>query len=218
MFIEVLCEGESDEPAVREVLTRRFRLVEGEHFRIHPHRGKGKLREKKDQLKKPDPGNDGLLHHLPITLKNMGKQSAGQFEVAAIVLVDADRDDCKELKASLVEMYSALPSKPQRCLFRIAVEETESWFIADVDAIKQAFPRADWKTLAKIEKDKVCGAWQRLAEAVGLDPADCAGGEKVEWATAISPHLDLKDPKSPSLRAFLMGVAKLVGDASAKEA
>jgi hypothetical protein len=37
--------GQTDKPAVREILQRRFNLKEDLHFRIHPHRGKGKLPE-----------------------------------------------------------------------------------------------------------------------------------------------------------------------------
>ena len=36
IFLEVLTEGSSDVPAVKEILTRRFNLKENEHFRIHP--------------------------------------------------------------------------------------------------------------------------------------------------------------------------------------
>ena len=41
--LEVLVEGVSDEPAVREVLVRKFNQVEGVNFRIHAHRGRGTL-------------------------------------------------------------------------------------------------------------------------------------------------------------------------------
>ena len=36
--LEVLVEGVSDEPAVREVLIRKFKQVKGVNFRIHAHR------------------------------------------------------------------------------------------------------------------------------------------------------------------------------------
>jgi len=209
-FIEVLCEGSSDVPAIREVLTRRFKLVEGEHFRIHPHRGKGKLPLLAHRLKKPAPGDETLLAQLPIKLKNMGRQSQGGFEVAVVVVVDADDDDCRQLKQSLVDLYTALPTKPPRVLFRIAVEETESWFIADTSAVRAAYRHADVAILGNHAPDVVCGAWERLAECLGDMPADCRGREKTEWATAISPHLDLDKPKSPSFAALIGGIARIV--------
>jgi hypothetical protein len=209
-YIEVLCEGSSDVPALKEVLTRRFKLSENEHFRIHPHQGKGKLPDKVHRLRKPDPANNSLLHQLPIKLKNMGRQSQGGFEVAVIVVVDADDDDCTELKKSLVDLYAELPTKPPRCLFRIAVEETESWFIAEPGAVKKAYVNADTAALAKLSRDAICGAWETLAQAIGVDPAGCGGGEKTEWAAAISPHLNLTKPESPSLSALVQGVDHLL--------
>lgn len=37
IFFEILLEGTSDVPVVKEILTRRFLLKEGVNFRIHPH-------------------------------------------------------------------------------------------------------------------------------------------------------------------------------------
>ena len=36
--LEVLLEGASDAPAVREILVRKFGLVEDKDFKLHPHR------------------------------------------------------------------------------------------------------------------------------------------------------------------------------------
>lgn len=209
-FIEVLCEGASDVPAARAVLTRRFNLVEQEHFRIHPHRGKGHLPPPGQHLKRPHRGRDQLLDLLPIKLKNMGLQSGPGFEIAVVVLVDADDDDCRKLKRDLVDMYNALPTRPERCLFRIAVEETESWFIAQPDAVVGAYPNADKTVLDDITPDAVCGASERLALCLGREPSKCTGGDKIEWAGSIAPRLDLDRPRSPSLAAFVNGVAKLL--------
>lgn len=209
-FIEVLCEGASDVPAVREVLTREFGLTEEQQFRIHPHRGKGRLPPLEHLLKAPAPGRDQLLDLLPIKLKNMGRQSVAGFEVAVVVLVDADDDNCGILKQSLLSIYENLPTRPPRCLFRIAVEETESWFIAEPGAVKAAYPSAVIHDLDEIELDSVCGAWERLARCVGREPNLCTGGDKVEWAKAISPKLNLNTPRSPSFKSFIDGVARLL--------
>lgn len=209
-FIEVLCEGSSDVPAIKEVLTRRFQLTEGQHFRIHPHRGKGKLPTAANRLAAPPRGDDTLLTQLPIKLKNMGRQTQGDFEVAVVVVVDADDDNCRDLKQALLDLYAALPTKPPTMLFRIAVEETESWFVADTRAIRRAYGHAQIAELDKYEPDAVCGAWERLAESLGLEPRACRGREKAEWAASISPHLDLDTPKSPSLFALIDGIERIV--------
>lgn len=209
-FVEVLCEGSSDVPAIREVLQRRFGLIEEEHFRIHPHRGKGKLPSTANLLKIPDRSHDFLLTQLPIKLKNYGTMTQTGYEVSVIVVVDADDEECGDLKRRLVELYQALPTKPPRCVFRIAVEETESWFIADTQAVRRAYPGAVVSELTKHDVDAVCGAWETLARSLGHDPATCTGWEKHEWASAISPHLNLKKPKSTSLAALVSGIEKLL--------
>jgi hypothetical protein len=206
IYLEVLCEGSSDVPVLREVLTRGLKLKENEQFRIHPHQGKGKLPA--NPLKLPTHWRNALLDQLPIKLRNYGKQAGGDYETAVLVVVDADDDDCVALKRSLTDMLGKLPEKPKRVLFRIAVEETESWFIADAAAVKKAYPRVRVAALTNFGPDAVCGAWERLAEALGLDPKK--EEDKTGWATAIVPHLDLQSPKSPSLRCLVDGVPRLL--------
>jgi hypothetical protein len=205
MFMEVLVEGGADVPAVREILERKFNLKKDINFRIHPHRGKGKLPE--NILSKPNPSNRGLLDQLPAKLRGFGKLP-GCFCV--VVLVDADDDNCKDLKSDLIDVYRKIDSKPSCVLFRIAVEETESWFIADAIAVKRAYPKADLNKISKSPPDSIIGAWENLAKALGRKPEDCIGADKFEWAMRISPYLDLEDPKSPSLNAFLLGINKIV--------
>jgi hypothetical protein len=206
IYLEVLCEGSSDVPAIREVLTRGLNLTEDEEFRIHPHSGKGRLPE--NPLARPVPGRNTLLDQLPIKLRNYGKQAKGGYETAVLVLIDADDDDCKKLKQSLIDLLEELDSKPRRVLFRIAVEETESWFIADIKAVKRAYPRAKIAELKSIKPDSICGAWEKLAEALGLNPK--TDSDKIGWATTISPHLDFQKPKSPSLGVLLAGIPELL--------
>lgn len=202
IFFEILLEGTSDVPVVKEIVTRRFLLKEDIHFRIHPHRGKGTLPQ--NPLAKPDPKCRGLLDQLPAKLRGYSYLPDGY---CVIVLVDADSTDCKELKKSLVDLYEKLDKRPGCVLFRIAVEEIESWFLADSNAVQSAYPRS--KT-SRIPPDSIIGAWERLAEVLGLNPQDCDGGDKYEWSASISPHLNLDQPKSPSLKAFINGIKRLV--------
>jgi hypothetical protein len=100
-------------------------------------------------------------------------------------------------------MYEALPDPRPRVLFRLAIEETESWFIADTRAIKQAYPRAKTQKLKPITPDAIVGAWEKLFEALGAKYVDKTG-----WAMAIAPHLNLDDPPSPSLRELIQGIER----------
>lgn len=206
IFLEILLEGASDVPTIREIMTRHFNLTEGEHFRLHPHRGKGFLPA--NPLARPDMKRRGLLDQLPAKLRGYASLPEGY---CVVVLVDSDRQDCHELKNTLVRLYTSLDRRPPCVLFRIAVEETESWFLADIDAVRKAYPKAKHQRIAGIQPDSVVGAWERMAEALGRQPHDCDGSDKWAWAEKIAPHLNLAKPKSPSLNAFVNGVARLVG-------
>jgi hypothetical protein len=203
-FLEVLVEGGSDESAVREILRRRFRMVEDRDFRIHPHKGKGELPA--NPMARPDPRRRGILDQLPAKLRAYGHFPEGY---SVVVLLDADSERCEELKSRLVTLYRDITPRPLRVLFRIAVEELESWFIAEPIAIRKAFPKANLNRLPSGPPDRVIGAWECLAKTLGRRPQECVGADKWEWAEKITPHLDLDDPKSPSLNAFIRGIQGL---------
>lgn len=202
-WFEILVEGASDVPAVRDVLTRRFGLVENVNFRIHKHKGRGSLPD--DLLGQPDPKQQTLLNQLPAKLK--GWSYFGD-DACVLVLVDADDDPCHELLTQLNSMLARLPKRPPRVLFRLAIEETESWFIADVDAVVAAYPKARTQKLRRIVADDIVGAWEELAAALGLMNSEVTGADKYAWAERISPHLNLDEPRSPSLRKFIDGVGR----------
>jgi hypothetical protein len=201
MFIEILVEGYSDMISIKHILERGLNLTESVDFRIHPHKGKGKLPENTNS--RPNPRNGSLLHQLPAKLRGY---SYLNDECLILVVVDSDNENCCDLKSSLVKMYNNLDRKPQNVLFRIVVEECESWFLADRNAIRSAYPRAKIERINNYNPDAAIGAWEKLAEILGKKPHDCDGGDKSEWASRISPHLDLEDPKSPSLKALISGI------------
>lgn len=202
-WFEVLVEGTSDMPAVKEVLTRRFGLNENQDFRIHPHKGRGKLRT--DFLSPPDPKHQGLLDQLPSKLKGFSHLPES---ACVLVLVDVDRDPCRDLLAQLRTMLERLPKRPHRVVFRLAIEETESWFIADEAAVLAAYPRARTQKFSRSAPDDIVGAWEELATALSKKTSSVTGADKYEWAEHISPHLNLDEPRSPSLRKLIQGIAR----------
>lgn len=213
-YFEVLVEGASDVPTLREVLTRRFGLIEGEHFRIHPHKGRGSL--PRGLQRKPDLKHQGLLDQLPAKLTGYGHYLGD--EACVLVVIDADDTPCAQLLQALNDMLAQLPHRPPRVLFRLAIEETESWFIADDQAVARAYPkttRARLNRLRQIEPDAICGAWEALAQALGIRVDEVTGADKVAWACAIAPHLNLDAPRSPSLGRLLAGIEREVSRGSA---
>lgn len=204
MFIEILTEGASDIPVVREVLTRHFGLNEHIDFRIHAHRGRGTLPV--NPLSLPDIKHRGLFDQLPAKLRGYGKYMDDHFLV--MVLADVDKDDCVQLLNELNTMLASLPSKPPNILFRLAIEETESWFLADSKAIRHAFNHTKLNVIQTIQPDARVGAWEKLAECLGRKPAEVTGADKTYWAEKIAPHLDFTTPRSPSLGKLLSGLER----------
>ena len=204
--IQVLVEGYSDVASVREVLTRRFGLKESDDFTIYPHQGKGAIPA--NLLGQPAFNQRGLLDQLPAKLRAFGKSWQGNPCAWVLVVVDADRTPYREVLIELKNMLAGLPEPKPRVLFRIAIEETESWFIADFRALRKAYPRINLKNLKKIQPDAVVGAAERLAEALGISARSLPGATKIEWSEAISPHLELLSPFSPSLKKLIDGVER----------
>lgn len=202
-FLRVCVEGVSDEPVVREVLVRKLGLARDAEFAVLVHDGKGKRRT---QVSSPPIGRRGLLDLLPNRLSAWSKAARTQ-DLAIAVLVDADDEDCRDLKQHLL----SLEHRPPRTLFRIAVEETESWFLADPQAIRSAYPRAHLDRIPRNSIDRVIGATEVLARVLGDSTGRPSEVRKKEWAEAIVPHLNLDQPASPSLRTFIAGLERLLG-------
>lgn len=123
-----------------------------------------------------------------------------------LVVVDVDDIPCSRLLADLNSMLARLPTRPPNVLFRLAIEETESWFIADPQAVVAAYPKARQQRLRAVPPDAICGAWEVLADALGYKRDEVTGADKYAWAQAIAPHLNLAMPCSPSLGKLLQGV------------
>lgn len=201
IWFDVLVEGASDVPAIREVMVRKFGLLEAEQFEIHAHQGKGELPP--DVLAQPDKNKRQLLHQLPAKLRAFAKSRAPTAVV--LVVVDADKLPEDQVIAELDAMLLKLRNKrPARVLFKLAVEETESWFIADTAAVKLAYPKAKITQLKGIKPDAVVGAWELLAKAI--DSTGSSGTDKRRWAELIAPHLNLENPPSPSLKKLIAGI------------
>jgi Domain of unknown function (DUF4276) len=203
-WLEVLVEGDSDVPTIREILIRKFAMVDELDFRIHPHKGRGKLPE--NPLKAPDRSHQGLLDQLPAKLRGYAKSLSANS--AVLVVMDLDNDSEDLFMHALEKMLNQLPTKPD-VMFRLAIEETESWLIADIQALKAAFKNTiNTKKLIKIQPDAVVGAWEQLAKALGIESKHVARGAKYSWAVQIAPHLNFDNPPSPSLQKLIKGIEK----------
>ena len=164
MRLHILVEGRAEEAFLTKWLPR---LLPGHSFIVLPHQGKGRLSAA--PKKKPDPRQRGLLDQLPAKLRAFGKTLNSDTD-RVVVLVDLDDQDCLDLKKRLKKLLKDCHPAPT-VLFRIAIEETEAFFLGDAGAVKKAFPQAKTGKIQRYQQDSICGTWEFLRDVIG-DPAD----------------------------------------------
>ena len=200
MTIHILVEGPS-ESALLERWTPR--LLKKHPTKIHPHQGKGKLPN--DLTAPPATKGRGLLDQLPAKLRGFAN-SLNPDADRVVVLVDADNEDVSDLVDAISNAAQQV-SPSLQIIVRLAVEETEAFYLGDLRALERAFPNADMKRAQKYKPDMICGTWGLFGKIVGD-----AGGNKVAWAEAMGPVLTTKaeESRSPSFRRFLTGLVEAV--------
>ncbi len=116
--------------------------------------------------------------------------------------------DLKEFRQELNNILNSCSQKPET-RFCISVEEGESWFLGDLDAIRKVYPGVKG-FINNYVNDSICGTWELLADAVYPGGArvlsdkgwQAVGKEKSVWAEKISPSMDVEINKSPSFCYF----------------
>lgn len=124
---DILVEEPSMEAFLNEIFRREFPDIS---FAIHV------FQEKRD-----------LLDNLQSRLNAYAKWLPPDFRV--VVVIDRDRDDCRELKLRLEDMArgarlltrSTAGGRRWQAVNRIAVEELEAWYFGDWNAVRAAYPR-----------------------------------------------------------------------------
>ncbi|MBP6718409.1 MAG: DUF4276 family protein [Rhodoferax sp.] len=213
MHIEVLVEDSSGAKLLEHLLPQILGEQGEPHtWRLKPYKGIGRI--PKGLATKADPAKRILLDQLPRLLQGYGKT---QGIDAVVVVLDADRRDWKDFLQELKALAGRCNPAPHT-LFRLAIEETEAWYLGDRDALLKAFPRAKREILDRYVQDSACGTWELLADAVypgGVAAVKKAGwplpGEiKHEWAEKIGPHMGLHHNQSPSFAKFRDGLIQLI--------
>ncbi len=200
MKLHILVEGPSEKKFL-DIWLERIGLSK-ESFTVIQHCGKGKIPD--DPSSKPNPKHQGLLDQLAAKLRAYGKSDTAKV----LVLVDSDNDNCHELKRRLTELLNYCDPKPF-VLFRIAIEETEAFYLGDKKAIKRAFPKAQLDKMAGYVQDSICGTWELFQRVIGADRDD-----KTKWAEQMGKYMttEWETNQSPSFQHFCKAVLKLVGE------
>ena len=202
MHIEFLVEEPSAEAALLNILPK---IIETTPFAIHSYQGK------QDLLKK-------LLSRL------MGYKAWLQEDWRIVVLIDADDQDCKRLKAELDEIAhkSKLLTKSEtknssqfQVLNRLAIEELEAWFFGDIEALNAAYPRISLNLSNKAKyrnPDSIAGGtWEALERELKRVGYYSSGLPKVTAARQISQHMVPESNRSHSFQVFHQGLLEIVG-------
>ncbi len=212
MHYEILVEGQTELTVLSTIMSQILGPY-GKHntWSIHKHRGIGKLPE--NLAERPPVGAQGLLSVLPAKLRAYGREQDDNLVVVVLVDLDA-RPDCRIFKQSLVQVLDYCPQKP-RCLFRIAIEEMEAWFLGDRAALLLAYPDADRRVLQQYQQDSQCGTWEILVRAVMHEDhlpqhrSPKMMELKRRIAANISRYMDVEKNLSPSFQCFRDGLRRM---------
>lgn len=189
--LEILVE----EPSVAEVLQVILPKVLpkgwalGENCFVRRHEGKQDL-----QLSIP---------------RKMRAASKKDITTGFIVLQDQDCNDCRALKAHLVQLCKNAQVGNREVPFKVRIicHELEAWYLGDMDAIEKVFPRfhaANYRGKKKFRQpDECANPKQELKKIVGDYP-------QIATAREIAPHLDIYGNISPSFRCFITGLRQMV--------
>jgi hypothetical protein len=202
--LEILVEERSAETALRVLLPR---IVPGTTFRIYTFQGKR-----------------DLLSKLPYRLRDYARYATAAG-IRVVVLLDRDDDDCRALKERLERMAAdagiRTPSAtggPAELVFRIVVEELESWFLGDVPALRCAYPRLppdlDQQVKYRDPENIVGGAWEALAHVLSKHGYHRTGLAKIAAASDIARHMNVESNRCRSFHVFRDGLRRLVNGES----
>ena len=189
----LLVEEPSTEAFLRALLPRL--LPAGRTFDVHVFQGKSDLLDKLEARLR------GYARWLP-------------REWRLIVVVDRDDDDCRALKQRLeaVARRAGLVTRSQagvarwQLVNRIAIEELESWYFGDWEAVKAEYPRVSAHVPQRRglgDPDAIAGGtWEAFERVMQRHGYFKAGLAKIEAARSIATRIVPERNRSASFRAF----------------
>ncbi|MDO9162147.1 MAG: hypothetical protein Q8N35_16015 [Methylococcaceae bacterium] len=214
MHFEILVEDQSGKVTL-DVLVPK--IIGDDHtFNVKSYKGVGRIPANMNA--NVDASKRILLANLPKLLSGYGKSWQG-YSAVVIVVCDLDDKCLRNFRNELIGLLNNCNPSPET-RFCIAVEEGEAWFLGDIEAIKQAYPKSKDAVLNAYASDSICGTWEKLADAVYKGGAQrlssqgwqVVGAEKSVWAEQITPYMDLDNNTSPSFNYFLGKLRELVED------
>lgn len=216
MHFEVLTEDRSGGVVVEALMNKILEpLLPSYTIAIRPHRGKGDLPE--DPHGPPKKFASGLMDLLPAKLRAYDRIYAGT-DFVLVVVMDSDDLLPDQVRQTLSEQVREF-APGLGYVIGVCVEETESWMLADMDAVLEAYPEADLEVIREYSQDSVCGTWEVLCRAILREKArglirvgyPAIGQYKQEWAYRISRYMDPARNGSPSFSLFSRELIQVSG-------
>jgi hypothetical protein len=162
-------------------------------------------------------GKQDMLRNLPARLR--GFKSWLPEDWMLLVLVDRDSEDCKELKQQLetIAIMSGLITKSAtqgnarfQVVNRIVIEELESWFFGDWEAVRRVYPKVPATIPDKQQyrdPDAIDGGtWEALERIFQRAGYFESGLRKIELARNVAPKMEFERNRSRSFQVFLEGI------------
>lgn len=191
--LELLVEEPSMEAFLRGLLPRL--LPADRTFEVHAFQGKS------DLLGKLEARLRGYAQWLPPDWR-------------LFVVVDRDDDDCLALKRRLeaVARRAGLVTRsqagavPWQLVNRIAIEELESWYFGDWEAVKAGYPRVSAHVPQRQglrDPDAISdGTWEAFERVMQRHGYFKTGLAKIEAARSMAAQMVPERNRSASFRAF----------------
>ena len=155
-------------------------------------------------------GKPDLLKRLPERLKAYKAPIYENYKI--IVIVDRDNQDCRALKNQLEDiaqkegiLTKSSAKVDYRIINRIAIEELESWFFGDVQAINAAYQKIPLRIINKEryrDPDAIKGGTAEALEKILKDKKYYTRMPKPEVARKISFHMEPERNTSKSFQVF----------------
>lgn len=158
-------------------------------------------------------GKQNMLRNLLARLR--GFKSWLPENYLLLVLVDRDSDDCRELKAQLenIAKRAGLVSKSAargrsrfQIVNRIAIEELESWFFGDWEAVRRVYAKAPATIPSQAQyrdPDAISGGtWEALERILQSKGYFESGLRKIELARSVAPYMEPTRNNSRSFQVF----------------
>lgn len=198
-FVRFLVEDQSTEQFLRAWLPRIY--PEEWYFEIHPFKGKG-----------------DLITKLPKRLNGYAQLIKKNPKWRIVVIVDCDKDDCTKLKARLEKICdrAKLRSKTKckdadwNIVTRIAIEELETWYFGDWEAVKTAYPKISKAPKAISKPDEIRNTWEKFESILKHHRYIATGLQKGKTAAEIGLHIDPKRSSSPSFKKLYSAIEEAV--------